>query len=600
MIEKANETEQAALYARTSYNDQKNDGRNLEGQIKMGRDYAEEKSYQVVEEIVEDERGASGATWNLPGIGRLLELAKSKEIKVVVIREVDRFSRDLGKLLWLERELEKYNVRIEYVLENYDNSPEGDLLRHIRGIIAQYEREKTKQRSVRGRRNKVLAGHVSVAGQPPYGYLVSKRGNLDTLEICEVEATIVYLIFEWYTGPERLGIRKIAQRLTEMKVPTLKDLRIQDPEKLKKFKRQNGYGHWTASSVRMILGNRTYIGEWQFGKRKLVKGQYIQNPDDHLITVEVPAIVPKEMWDIAQQRLKDNRSEAKRNIKYDYLLAKKLTCQCGLKIVGHAKWNHGILYQYYRCPSMDSFRYSSHTCTLPSFRVEYVDGIIWEWLKAIFTDVKTLQEALAETKTEREQKREVLEEQLGTIESLINEKKAPLERAINLHLVGKVAQEMLQEKISSLEIAIQSLEKEQKALVAQIAQQELSEEQAQGVIDEFVNKVGRGVFYAESDFTARRQLIEALDLEGKLAVEDGQKVIYVRCILGDTILPIMNVDWQAVNIWQTTNTIPPAPLAATNGPFTTTPTSRATNCLPAATSSLARLITSGRGSGITN
>ncbi|GIK43883.1 MAG: DNA recombinase [Chloroflexota bacterium] len=583
MTEEGIVIERAALYARTSYNDQKNDGRNLEGQIRMGREYAKEKGYEIAEEIMEDERGASGANWSLAGISRMLELAKNREINVVVIREVDRFSRDLGKLLWLEKELEKYRVRIEYVLESYDTTPEGDLLRHIRGIIAQYEREKIKQRSVRGRRNKVLAGHVSVGGQPPYGYAVAKQSNLDTLEIAENEAAIVFLIFEWYAGPERLGIRKIAQRLTQMKVPTLKDLRVPDPEKLKKIKRQNGYGHWTGSSVRMILSNRTYIGEWQFGKRKLSKGQFIKNPDDHLITVEVPAIIPKDMWDTAQQRLKENRSEAKRNIKYEYLLAKKLTCQCGLKIIGHAKWNRGVLYQYYRCPSMDSFRYSSNTCTLPSFRVDYVDGIIWEWLKSIFTDRKTLQEALTETKTEQEENREVLQGQLDSVENLIAEHKSQLERAIDLHLTGKVAQEMLQEKISGLELAIQSLEKERKILTAQIAQQDVSEDQAQRIIDEFVVRVGKGVFYAKDDFNARRQLIEALDFEGKLAVENGQKVIYVRCILGDTVLPVMNVDWQAVNSWQTVNTIAPAPLAATNGPFIITPTSRAMNLSPAAT-----------------
>jgi hypothetical protein len=130
--------------------------------------------------------------------------------------------------------------------------------------------------------------------------------------------------------------------------------------------------------------------------------------------------------------------------------------------------------------------------------------------------------------------------------------------------MGHVAQEMLQEKISSLEMAIQSLEKEKNALAAQIAQQELTEEQVGHIIDEFSEKVDKGLFYAETDFDIRRQLVEALDLEGTLAMEDGQRVIYVRCILGDTLLPVLNVDWQLVD------TITPKPLVRIDGPFITT------------------------------
>ncbi|MBN1220798.1 MAG: recombinase family protein [Anaerolineae bacterium] len=562
--------DRAALYARTSYDDQKNEGRNLEGQIVMGREYCKQQDYEVVAEIKEE--GVSGANWNLPGLEHLLELAKNKEIDVVVIREVDRFSRDLGKLLWLEKDLEKFDVRIEYVLESYDNTPEGDLLRHIRGIVAQYEREKTKQRSVRGRRNKVRAGHVSVAQQPPYGYKLISNGYIDKLEICEKEATIIRAIFEWYTGPERLGVRLIAKRLTEMKIPTYKDLRVKDPEKLKKFKRRNGYGHWTSSSVRMILGNRTYIGEWQFGKRRNSNGKLIENPEEHRITVEVPPIITMETWQITQQRLEENRSVAKRNIKHEYLLAKRLTCQCGLSIMGNTKWNNGILYQYYRCPSSDRFRYSNSTCDLPSFRVKHVDGIIWEWLKSILTDPNILKEALASTQAERERERNLLQERLQTVKTAIGENKAQLKRALDLHISGEVAHEMLSEKIAGLETAINALKKQERAFMTQLNQLELTEEQAQDIIDQFAQKVDKGIFYAETNINVRRQLIEALDLEGTLAVENDQKIIYVSCRLGDITLPILNVDWQILN------TTAPKPSAATGGPFTTTPTSKATNC----------------------
>ena len=38
----------AVLYARVSYDDRKNEARNLEGQIEDGRSYCQEKGYRIV------------------------------------------------------------------------------------------------------------------------------------------------------------------------------------------------------------------------------------------------------------------------------------------------------------------------------------------------------------------------------------------------------------------------------------------------------------------------------------------------------------------------------------------------------------------------
>ena len=58
--------DRAVLYARVSGDDRGKEGRNLAGQIAMGRDYAKRKGYDVVREMSEDEGGASGAEIDLP------------------------------------------------------------------------------------------------------------------------------------------------------------------------------------------------------------------------------------------------------------------------------------------------------------------------------------------------------------------------------------------------------------------------------------------------------------------------------------------------------------------------------------------------------
>ena len=68
----------AVLYARVSGDDRSKDGRNLAGQLEMGRDYALSKGYVVVAELAEDDRGASGASFDLPKLDEALEMAQGK------------------------------------------------------------------------------------------------------------------------------------------------------------------------------------------------------------------------------------------------------------------------------------------------------------------------------------------------------------------------------------------------------------------------------------------------------------------------------------------------------------------------------------------
>ena len=72
-------TKRAVLYARTSGDDRGKDGRNLRGQLDMCRDYALSKGYTIVAELAEDDRGASGASFDLERLNQALEMARAAE-----------------------------------------------------------------------------------------------------------------------------------------------------------------------------------------------------------------------------------------------------------------------------------------------------------------------------------------------------------------------------------------------------------------------------------------------------------------------------------------------------------------------------------------
>ncbi|HKZ41750.1 MAG TPA: recombinase family protein, partial [Candidatus Hodarchaeales archaeon] len=120
----------AVLYARVSSDDRGKEGRNLAGQLEMCRDFALENGWQIVAELAEDDRGASGASFELPELDRLRDMAQKGEFDILVVREIDRLSRKLAKQLIVEEQLDRAGVEVNYVLASYEKSPEGRLNKH--------------------------------------------------------------------------------------------------------------------------------------------------------------------------------------------------------------------------------------------------------------------------------------------------------------------------------------------------------------------------------------------------------------------------------------------------------------------------------------
>lgn len=123
-------------------------------------------------------------------------MAHASQFDVLIVRELDRLSRNLAKQLIVEEELKKCDVRVEYVLAEYDDTPEGRLQKHIRGTIAEYEREKIRERMVRGKWNKIKSGNTNTGNQPPFGYRFNDERTC--FEIDPVEAEIIRFIFEQF------------------------------------------------------------------------------------------------------------------------------------------------------------------------------------------------------------------------------------------------------------------------------------------------------------------------------------------------------------------------------------------------------------------
>lgn len=524
------------LYARVSGDDRGNDGRSLISQLDMCREYAKQQGYAIAAELAEDDRGASGAEIDLPQLNCIRKMAAAGEFDVLTVRELDRLSRNMVKQLIVEDELKRAGVTIEYVIGAYPDTPEGNLMKHVRATVAEYEREKITERMVRGRRLRVQMGNVVVHGRPPYGYRLADVDGKRALVIDETEAHVVQLIFVWYTigdgddGP--LSMYAIAKRLTQLGIPSRAD---GDP----KIAKQSEYGRWNRTSVRNILLREAYAGTWHYGKVAQNGTRRVYNPREKWIPLEVPAIVSREIWDLAQKQVEENSSDSSRNLKNPYLMRRRLTCGvCGVKINAQSASSHRGGYAYYYCPAHLHLDNYARECSLKqSFRVDLVDTAVWQWVRSLLAYPERLAEGLRAEQSEREEADKPLRDRLAVIDRLLADNLQQLDRLLKLYLAGNFPEEVLLDHRKRLETTVDGLQRERGGLAAQLETQALTDEQIANIV-KFAEKVAQGLEKADQDFDVRRRVIELFDVRATLTVEDGKRIAYVRCMVDEAILPI--------------------------------------------------------------
>ncbi|MBV7334661.1 recombinase family protein [Chloroflexi bacterium TSY] len=522
-------SKRAILYARVSKDDRAKEGRNLEGQLKMCRDYAREKGWRVVAELAEDDRGARSDKLDLPKLNQIREMAQAGAFDVLVVRELDRLARNLAKQLFVEYELERTGVEVAYVLEEYDDTPEGNFQKNLKATAAEYERLKIKERMVRGQKLAVLGGSVLVYGMPPYGYKVVQKNNKYMLEPDEDEAPVVRMIFRWYAGldGEQLSTAEIAKRLTEMEIPPSLSSGKRKHDSTKAIINK---GVWNPSSVHKILKNEVYIGIWTYRKYHKVDGIAVPSSSEEQITVKVPALIDEETWQSVQSLLQ-KKGASKR--KHQYLLSRRVKCGvCKARMSGWSTTRGGTTYIYYICTQRKSVPEHPYKCNLPSFRCDTVDTAIWEWITSLLTEPTVLRAYLNEQQSIAKNESIPLYNELKRVEHQVSQKHIQQEKLLDLYLNGAISKDNWLRRNISIKSDIETLQQEENILRKQISEETLADTQIQSMTA-FAQDVAKGIRAAEQDFTAKRRIIELLDVSVTVSLKDDkQKALVVSTIFG--------------------------------------------------------------------
>ncbi len=505
----------------------------------MCRAYAERQGYEVVAELAEDDRGASGAAFELPQLSEVRRLAESHSFEVLVVREIDRLSRNLVKQLIVEDEMRRAGVCIEYVVGEYPDTAEGRLNKHIKATISEYEREKISERMIRGRRLKVAAGNVHVHGRAPFGYRLKQEDKKETLEIEESEAEIIRQIFAWYTiGDQQHGpysLRAIRKLLEEHQIPTSAD-------RGKGMAKKREFGKWSTSTVAYILNCETYAGTWHYAKTSTAPNWHRWTDQEWApeLSVAVPAIIDSATWELARHRLLANRQERVGNVQWPYLLRRRLRCgHCGATVASTYGGRPGHNYGYYRCArAAGNGNYDDRMCAALSVNAAMVDEGVWSWLKALLLDEQTLVTGLRAIQAAQAETLRPVSDQLAVVERDLAAKRAQLGRLTDLYLTGTLPRDLLDERGARLQVQLQALSKEQTDLRARLQTCDMSDERIAD-IQNFAAAIAQRLLQSD-DFETRSFVVEALDVRGVLTTTPDQRSLEIHCELGEKNLILLS------------------------------------------------------------
>ena len=131
---------------------------------------------------------ASGAVDDRLGLSQALAFVKAGD--VLVVWKLDRLGRSLPHLLTIVNALKDKQVAFRSLTEGMDTTtPSGELLFHVFGALAQYERALTRERVVAGlaaakRRGRIGGRPLAIVGEKLDTILAALRGGMSKAAVC--------------------------------------------------------------------------------------------------------------------------------------------------------------------------------------------------------------------------------------------------------------------------------------------------------------------------------------------------------------------------------------------------------------------------------
>ena len=513
-----------ALYARVSSQQQAN-AQTIASQVAALKARIASDGVRLEDELCFVDDGFSGSTLFRPALERLRDQAAACSFDRLYVHSPDRLARAYAYQVLLVDELKRHGIELVFLNRDIGQSPEDTLLLQMQGMMAEYERAKIMERSRRGKRHAAQAGSLSVLGGAPYGYRYLSKyagGGQARYEIDEAQAEVVRQIFAW-VGLERCSISEACRRLQQHKILS-----------------PRGQTSWDRSTVWGLLKNSAYIGQAQFGKRRVGpvrprlrarRGRSLQprqahsryaTPAEERIAIAVPALVGEALFAAVEEQLAENR-RWRRQQKHGatYLLQGLLVCgPCGYAYCGkQLSRRRRRAYAYYRCIGTDAYRWGQPVCRNKPCRTDLLDEAVWDDVCALLAEPQRVRAEYERRLRGQHKKQGRPTEQLA---KMIGNVRRGMARMIDAYQEGHLEKADFEARIRGLKERLQKLESEEEAA----GKVEWERSHLQVMIEHvemFAQRVQAGL--QDANWQTRRDIMRALIKHVEVG-EDGVRVVY--------------------------------------------------------------------------
>lgn len=400
----------AAVYCRVSSAGQE-DNSSLATQEAECRTFAAESGWIVVAVYREVHTGTE--LWERPQLTALRAAIRSREVDIVVCHSIDRLARDPVHLGVVLSEADHAGADVSFISELLDDSPEGQLIRFVRGYAAKVEHEKIKERSRRGAAARLAAGKPNVGPRPPYGYQWADTGKTRLVENPGTALIVRRIFGDLLAGR---SARQVAMSLSSDGIHTA-----------------TGKAVWQTATITQLVQNPVYVGKMTSRRylRERAKNQqvtrhgqmvdgkgwtYGRRPaSDHVVLSDISvALVSSDVADAVVARLAINKAESLRNCRHpEHALLRAgiavcAYCGCHLQaITSRANGTH------YRCNQTNR---DLHGCPGFSIAAHRLDVAVWDGVKA-----RLLNRDVVTRELERLRREDPTQADLATLERRFSE-----------------------------------------------------------------------------------------------------------------------------------------------------------------------------------
>lgn len=403
----------AVIYAR--YSSDKQTEQSIEGQLASCYDYAERQDHIVVGEYID--RARSAKTDNRPEFQRMIADSAKGLFDIVLVYQLDRFSRNRYDSATYKAKLKKNGVRVVSARENIAEDASGVLMEAVLEGMAEYYSAELSQKVQRGmdiNAQKCLSN----GGAIPFGFKVTGERHNRRFVLDPERAPFVQRIFEMYATAR--SVKEITDYLNQKQVKT------------------STGSVFNKNSLHRMLTNKRYIGVYTY------KGTEI--PDG------IPRIVSDELfYRVGEMMEKNKKAPARARAKDEYLLTTKLFCgHCHDMMVGVSGTSAtGQKYGYYSCNKA-----RKKQCHKKNIQKDDIEDRVVQLAKAQLTDenIATISQAVADVCAKEHEHGDY--KRLEKLRRDNEKQKANLVDALKF---GK-ATETLLEEIAKLEVAQDDIE----------------------------------------------------------------------------------------------------------------------------------------------